>query len=211
MGTEAVDRAVIQVPGEHAAAGPVIGIHQQVQRDIFDEEFGVMLQRLLIERMQHGMAGPVGRRAGPLRLALAEARGHAAEGALIDLAILGAGKGQAVMLELDDRGHSLAHHIFDGVLIAQPVRPFHGVVHVPAPIVLAHIAERGGDAALSCDGVAAGREDLGDDGGLQPGFHHADGGPQAGPAGADDHDVIFMFDNRIRRHAINPRRRRAAR
>jgi hypothetical protein len=115
------------------------------------------------------------------------------------------------MLELDNRGHRLADHIFDGVLVAQPVRPLDGVVHVPAPVILAHIAERGGDAALGRDGVAAGREDLGDDGGLQPGFDHADGRAQTGAAGADDDDIIFMLDDRISGHAINPRRRRVRR
>jgi hypothetical protein len=71
------------------------------------------------------------------------------------------------MLQFDNRRDGFAAHIFDGVLIAQPVRALDGVVHVPAPVVLAHVAERGGNAALRGNGVRAGRENLGDAGGLQ--------------------------------------------
>ena len=99
------------------------------------------------------------------------------------------------MLQLVHRRHRLAAHIFDGVLVAEPVRPLHGVVHVPAPVVLAHVAERGADAALRGDGVAAGREHLGDAGGLQPGRAHAERGAQAGAAGADHHHVIGVVDD----------------
>ena len=101
------------------------------------------------------------------------------------------------MLELDDRRDRLAAHVFDGVLVAQPVRPLDGVVHVPAPVVLAHVAERGADAALGRHGVAAGREDLGDAGGLQARLAHAEGGAQAGAAGADHDDVVGVVDDAV--------------
>ena len=139
----------------------------------------------------------IGGGAGALRDALAELRGHAAERALIDLALLGAAEGHAVMLELDDGGDRLAHHVLDGVLVAEPVRALDRVVHVPAPVVLAHVAERGADAALRRHGVAAGREHLGDAGGPQPLLGHAEGGAQAGAAGADDDDVIGVIDDLI--------------
>src|SRR5207237_10708040 len=90
-----------------------------------------------------------------------------AERPLIDLPQLGARERYPEMLKLDDRRDRLAAHVFDRVLIAEPVRSLDGVVHVPAPIVVAHVAERGGDAALRRYGVAAGREHLADAGGLQ--------------------------------------------
>ena len=151
MGAEAVERAVFDAQRHDAAAGAVL--HDQVEREILDEELGRVAERLAVERVQHGVAGAVGGGAGALRDALAVVGGHAAEGALIDLAVLGAREGHAVMLELVDRGRRLAAEIFDGVLVAEPVRPLDGVVHVPAPVVLAHVAERGGDAALRRDGV----------------------------------------------------------
>ncbi|GCC44058.1 hypothetical protein chiPu_0028048 [Chiloscyllium punctatum] len=101
------------------------------------------------------------------------------------------------MLELIDRVGRVAHHVFDGVLVAEPVRPLHGVVHVPAPIVRVHVAERGRDAALRRNGVRAGREHLGDAGGAQARFRAADHGAQARAAGADHDDVVGVVLDRI--------------
>src|SRR3979411_3374206 len=106
-----------------------------------------MAKRLAIHRMQHGMAGAVGGRAGALRGALAVMGGHAAERALVDLSLFGAREGHAPVLELIDRLGRLAAEIFDGVLVAEPVRALDRVIHVPAPVVLAHVAARGRAAA----------------------------------------------------------------
>src|SRR3546814_8259301 len=54
----------------------------------------------------------------------------------------GAAERHAEMLELEYGGHRLAAHVFDGVLVAEPVRPLHGDVHVPAPVILAHVRHR---------------------------------------------------------------------
>ena len=117
------------------------------------------------------------------------------EGALQDLAVLGAREGHAPMLELVNRLRRVAAEIFDGVLVAEPVGALDGVVHVPLPVVLAHVAERGGDAALRRDGVRAGRKHLGDAGGLQSRLGAADDGAQARAAGADhDHVVGVILD-----------------
>ena len=101
------------------------------------------------------------------------------------------------MLQLHDRRDCIAAHIFDGVLIAQPVRSLDGVVHVPAPVILGHVAQRGTHAALCCDRVAAGRENLGDTGCLQPGSRHAQRGTQTRAARTDNDDIIVMFSNFI--------------
>ena len=172
-----------------------VGLHDQVEREIFDEELRVVPQRLAVERVQDGVAGAVGGGAGALhRRAIAEIHHVAAERPLVDLAVFGARERHAVMLELVDGGRRLAHHVFHGVDVAQPVRPLDGVVHVPLPVVRTHIGERGGDAALRRDRVRAGREDLGDAGGLEPLLGHAERGAQASAAGADDHHVEFVVD-----------------
>src|SRR5690606_14662507 len=85
----------------------------------------------------------------------------------------------------------------DGVLVAEPVRALDGVVEVEAPVVLAHVAERGRDAALRRDGVRAGREHLGNAGGVQALGGEAEGGAQSGAAGADDHDVVLVLGDGI--------------
>ena len=90
----------------------------------------------------------------------------AAERPLVDRALFGARERHAEMLQLDDRRHRIAAHEFDRVLVAQPIGPLDRVVHVPAPVVFAHIAERGADAALRRYSMAAGRKDLADAGGL---------------------------------------------
>src|SRR5262249_57030844 len=99
-------------------------------------------------RVQHGVAGAVGSRAGALRGALAIMRGHAAEGTLIDLAVLAPRKRQAPMLQLVNRFGRVAAQIFDRVLVAEPVGALDGVVPMPTPVVFAHIAERSRNAAL---------------------------------------------------------------
>ena len=173
-------------------------VHDQVEREIFDEEIGVVAQALLVERVQHRMAGAVGGGAGALRRRpLAHILHHAAERALVDLALGGAAERHAGMFELVDRGRRLAHHIFDRVLVAEPVGALDRVVHVPGPVVRPHIAEAGGDPALRRDGVAAGREHLGDAGGLQPPLRRAHRRAQPRAAGADDDHVIVVVDDLV--------------
>ena len=107
LGREAVDGAVVEVPGDDAGAASV-GLHDQVEREIFDEELRVVLQRLAVERVQDGVAGAVGGRAGALHgRAVAEIHHVAAERPLVDLAVLGARERHAVVLELVDGGRRL--------------------------------------------------------------------------------------------------------
>ena len=196
LGAEAVHRAVVHLEADDAAHGAV-RIHDQVEGEVFDEE------------SPHAPAAP-GRRAcaawrgrcGRRRRrcagrALAELGGHAAEGALVDLALFGAGERHAPVLELVDRGGSVAAEVFDGVLVAEPVGALDGVVHVPAPVVRPHVAERGGDAALRGDRVRAGRKDLGDAGCLQAGLGASDACAQARAARAHDHDVVGVVRDRV--------------
>jgi len=68
----------------HDAAADAL-VHNEVEGEILDEEFGVVPERLLVERVQDGVAGAVGGGAGALGDALAELRGHAAERPLVDL------------------------------------------------------------------------------------------------------------------------------
>ena len=166
LGAEAVQRAVVEFQRDHAAAGALV-VHDQVDGEELDVEFGGVAQRLAVHGVQHGMAGTVGGGAGALRLALAVVQRHAAERPLIDLAVLGARERHAPMLQFVDRLGRVAHHVFDGVLVAEPVRPLDGVVHVPAPVVLVHVAERRRDAALRRHRMRAGRKHLGDAGGAQ--------------------------------------------
>ena len=203
MAAEEVQRAVVEVPGEHAAARAFL-VHHQIEGQILDEERRLVAQRLLVERVQDGVAGAVGGGAGAVRLLLAVVEGHAAEGALVDLAVGRARERHAVMLELDDGARPLLAQVFDRVLIAQPVRPLDGVVHVPAPVVFLHVAERRRDAALGRHRVAAGGEELADARGLQPGFGEAQRRAQARAARAHHHHVVVVLGDRVGGHALIP-------
>jgi hypothetical protein len=156
------------------------------------------------------MAGAVRRGAGALRGGtFAHVLRHATEGALVDLALAGAAERHAGMFELDHRGWRFANHIFDGVLVAEPVGALDGVEHVPGPMVRAHVAEARSDSALSSDGMAARWEDLGDAGGLQTRAGRAHRRAEAGTTGADHHYVIGMIDNLVCAHATAPKAMRA--
>ena len=117
---EAVQRAVIKLPRGDAPAGAVL-VHDEIKREILDEELGRVAQRLAIERVQDCVAGTVSRRAGALDRAFAVILRHAAKGALIDLALFGAREGYAPVLQLVHGGRRLAAQIFNRVLITQPV------------------------------------------------------------------------------------------
>src|SRR6185312_13652977 len=124
MRAEAVQLALGHVESDDAPTRTLL--HDEVDRKVFNEEGRFVTDRLLIEGMQHRVAGAIGRSAGSLRNALAVMRRHAAEGALIDPSGLRPGKRYAVVLELYDGGGSFLAHELDGVLVAQPVRPFDG-------------------------------------------------------------------------------------
>jgi hypothetical protein len=136
--------------------------------------------------MQQRMAGAVGRRAGADRLLAAVVLRLAAERALIDLAVVQPRERQAHVFQLVHRAGRVAAHELDGVLIAQVIRALHRVVHVPMPVVIRHIGQRRGDAALRRNGMRAGREHLGNQRHLQIGLRQLQRGAQTGAAAADD-------------------------
>ncbi len=168
LAPEPVQRAIFHAQRDHAGTFAIL-VHQQIKREELDMEMRLMLQALLIERMQDGVAGPVGGGAGAARHRLAVIKRMAAEGALINPAFLGPREGYAVIFQLDHRRDGVAAHIFNGVLVAKPVRALDGVIHVILPVVaFAHIVQRGADTALGGDRVRACREHLGDAGRAQP-------------------------------------------
>src|SRR5579872_4905141 len=102
-----------------------------------------MSQCLTVHCVQHGVASAVGGSAGTLRGTLTVVDRHTAEGPLVNPTVLCTRERHAPMLEFVNSCGSMAHQIFDRVLITKPVRPLHGVIHVPAPVILVHVAKRG--------------------------------------------------------------------
>ena len=131
---ETMDRAIIEAHCGHADAFPISALarHNQVKREIFDEEVRIILQALLIQRVKHGVAGTVSRSASTLhRRAFTHILHVAAKRALVNRAIFVAAEGHACMLQLVNRCWRFTSEIFNRVLITQPVCPLHCVIHMP--------------------------------------------------------------------------------
>ena len=62
------------------------------------------------------------------------------------------------MFQFDNRVHGFTAHVFNGILITQPVRAFNGIVHMKTPVIFAHITQRRTDASLRGNGMTAGRK-----------------------------------------------------
>ena len=207
LGAEPVNCPIVQLEA-HDAAHCALGVADEIDGEILDEELTLRLQRLAVKRVQDGVPGAIGGGAGALGHALAEVSRHAAERALIDLARLGAGEWHAPMIQFIDRFRRVATHVFDRILVSEPVRTLDRVVHVPPPVVGAHVAEGSGDAALRGDRVRAGREHFRDACGAQTRLGAADARTQARAARANHHDIERVVGDRI---GLAAERRRALR
>ena len=193
---ETVDGAIFHAHGDHAAAFAIF--HNQIEREIFDEEIRIIFQALLIQAVQHGMTSTVGRCGSTLNgWAFAHILHVAAKGALINCAVGIAAKWNAGMLKLVHRSRRFTHHIFDRVLVTQPIRSLYGVVHVPGPMVRRVVAKRRRNSALCRNSVRTGGKNLRDTGCFQTGFSAAHRGAQARAAGSDNNRVIGMVDNLV--------------
>src|ERR1700690_2393774 len=98
------------------------------------------------------------------------------------------------MFQLEDCRDGLPAHVLDRILVAEPIRPFDRIVHMPLPTVLAEVAEAGCNAALSCNRVTARRKHLCDASGRQARLYGALRGAQTGTARTDDDDIKRMVD-----------------
>ncbi len=114
---------------------------------------------------------------------------------LVNLALVGPVKWHAEVLELDNGLRRLAAHEFDGILVAEPVGPLDGVVHMPMPMIFLGVAQRRRNSPLRSNGVRTRWKDLGQHSGFQPCFGKLYGGTQSGTAGTDDHCIKFAYGN----------------
>ena len=143
----------------------------------------------LVKRVQQGVAGTVGGRTGARHGLLAQVGRVAPKRTLVDGAVGIAVERHAEVLELVDDLRRLAAHEFDGVLVTEVVGALDGVKHVPVPVVLAHVAQRGPDAALCRHRVRTGGEHLGEHGDVVAGLGQLQRAAHAGATGTDDDRV----------------------
>ena len=192
--TEAMDRAIIHFQ-RHQPDATAFLIHDQIKREILDEELGLRAQGLPIKRMQNGVAGAVGGGAGALRGSFTKFCRHAAERPLINLAFLRPRKRHAPMLQLIDGFGRVAAEIFNRVLVAEPVGTLHRVIHMPAPIVAAHIAERRRNAALGRNRMRARWKHFRNARGAKARLRAANSRAKARTSGAYDNDIKGVIGN----------------
>ena len=95
------------------------------------------------------MSGSVGDGTAAVGLASsAEILGLTSEGSLINFALLRSREWHTIRLKLKNSVGGLLGHVVNGVLISEPIRTLHGIVEVPSPIILVHVAECSINTAL---------------------------------------------------------------
>ena len=148
------------------ATGPPRGIGEhQVECVELVEELDVVLDAVLIQRLQDHVAGAVGRVAGAADGCLAVIAGVTAEPALVDAALGGAVERHPHLLQIENGVDGLLAHDLDRVLVGEVVAALDGVERVPLPVVLLDVGQRRAHAALGRAGVAARGVQLGQHGG----------------------------------------------
>ena len=134
------------------------------------------------------MTGSIGGCASALHRFFAEICRVTTKRALVNRAISIAIERHTHVFEFVDRVRRLATHELNGVLITQPVRALDGVIHVPVPVVFAHVAKRSTDAALCCNRVRARGKHFRQDRDRKPGVCKLQRTTHTGTAGThDDH------------------------
>ena len=177
--------------GGSATRAEVTALGQQVDHVVLVVELDAVLDGLLVQGLQDHVAGAVGGEAGTPDRALPEVPGVATEPPLVDPALGRPVERQAHVLELDHGLDRLARQYLRHVLVDEVVTALDRVEHVPLPVVLLEVAERGADPALGGTGMRACRVELGQHGGVHAGLGQLDGRPESRPAGPDDQGVVI--------------------
>ncbi len=195
----------------YLAGGQLVGDHpghdalgeQQVQHVEFVVEFDVVLDALLVERLQDHVTGTVGRitRASDGRFTVVT--GVATEATLVDPAFGRAVERQAHLLQVEDRVDGLLAHDLGGVLVDQVVTALDRIEGVPLPVVLLDVGQGCAHTALGRPGVGARGIQLGQHRGATTlaGFER-----RAHPRAAGAHDDRVVFVNLHRLDLRLPRR-----
>ncbi len=190
---EHVDLAGGELVRDHAGRLlDAVLLDQELVQDVeLVEELHALLDAVLVQRLEDHVAGAVRGVAGPADRRLAVGAGVAAEAALVDGAVRGAVERQAHLLQVEDRVDGLLRQDLGGVLVDQVVTALDRVEGVPLPVVLFHVRQRGGHAALRGTRVGAGGVELRQHRGAAA-LRRLDGGAHAGATCADDDGVVLV-------------------
>ena len=135
---------------------------EDIQEEELLVEMDLVFQALLEQGLEDHLARAIGRIAGAAHRGLAEVPRMAAEGTLGDPPVGKTAEGQAPVFEFIDHLDRFAAEHFHGVLISEVIRSFHGVEHVPLPMVFARVAQGRADASLGRTRMGPGRVEIGE-------------------------------------------------
>ena len=185
-------RAIIKLPAQNTLTNTIIG-HHQINGEILDVELGVMLERLTIERVQDRVTRTVRRSTGTLnRRAFTELGRVTTERTLVNLTLFSPREWHTVVLELVNRLGRFTGKVFHRIRIAEPIRPFDRVIHMPLPVIRPHIGQGRRNTTLRRNRVRACGEHFGDTRSAQALLRHAKRGAQTRAPCPYNNNVIFM-------------------
>jgi len=196
VGAEAVESTIFLVVGNDTLALTIL--HDEVNGEELDEVVCVVSEGLSVKSVEQCVAGSVGGGTAAVCLtSLAKFLGLSTESTLVDLAVVGSGEWTSVVLQLVDGSRRLTGHVVDGVLVTQPVGTLDGIVHVPSPVVVVHVSERGVDATLGGDGVGSCGKQLGDTGRVEARLGQSKGCSQTSSSCTDDEGIVFVVNDGV--------------
>ncbi len=198
LGANSVDGSVFHVEGNDTNALLSVLAHEQIHTKVFDKVSRVKGQGTTIKSVKHSMTGSIGSGTASMSLAsLSVLKRLSTKGTLVNLSIFRSGKGHSKGFKLNHRLGSLSAHVVNRILITKPITSLDSVVHVPPPIVLAHVSKSGVNSSLCRNGVGSRWEELGDTGRLESGFTKSHGSSQSTTTGTDDNGIVFVVYHSI--------------
>lgn len=196
LGAETMDGSVFEVHGNDSNAGSVL--HDEVEGEVLNEVVAVVLEGGSVESVEKGVSSSVSDTASSVSLSsTSEIVGLSSESSLVDLSVSRAGEWHSVVLKLNNGSLGLSGHVVDGILVSEPIGSLDGVVEMPPPVIGVHVSERSVDTSLCGDGVRAGWEEFGDDGGLQSSLGKSHSGTKSSSAGSDDDGIVGVVDDLV--------------
>ena len=140
-------------------------VEEELEHVVLVVELDLLLDALLVQRLQDHVTGAVGRVARTSHGRLAVVTSVAAKAPLVDLAVLGAVERKAHVLKVKHSVDGLAAENLCGVLINEVVATLDRVEDVPLSVVVFHVRKCRRHAALRSTGVRARGVELGENSG----------------------------------------------
>ena len=110
------------------------------------------------------------------------------------------------MLQLKNCIGGFFTHVFDSILISEPISTLNGVIHVPPPIVFTHITKCGADATLRCHSVTSCGEYFCNTCGSKASLCKTKGCTQPCSTCTNYHNIIIMIYKLIFIHQASPKK-----